>query len=108
MSNLKELSGRITEIDQTIGRIASQAEVLALNSSIEAARAGKLGDEMKVIADEVSELARISVESAEQSTEIVNKLATGLQMPQPPMKRAETASARRALNRMKPKKPSMN
>ncbi|MDF2661157.1 MAG: methyl-accepting chemotaxis sensory transducer [Paenibacillus sp.] len=67
-------TAHITKIVQAITEIASQTNVLSLNASIEAARAGQHGKGFLVIADEVRQLAEQTKTSAQSIAGIVGSL----------------------------------
>lgn len=73
--DVRELDDRVEEIDEivaVINNIADQTDMLALNASIEAARAGDAGSGFAVVADEVKTLAE---ESQEQASRIETMIA---------------------------------
>ncbi len=57
----------ITKLAKTIGDIAFQTNILAINASVEAARAGDAGKGFSVVAEEVRNLANRSAEAAESA-----------------------------------------
>lgn len=65
MEELSAQSCSITHIIDTIEDIAAQSNLLSLNASIEAARAGTLGKGFAVVAHEIGKLARQSLEAAQ-------------------------------------------
>ena len=75
MENLRVQSNAITDIISTINRISKQTSLLALNASIEAARAGDAGKGFSVVAEEIQSLAN----ETSESTSKIEKLITDIQ-----------------------------
>ncbi len=75
VKRLGESSQKISNVVNLISGFAAQTNMLALNASIEASRAGEGGKGFAVVAEEVRELAR---QSAEATTEI-EKLVASIQ-----------------------------
>lgn len=74
ITTLARLTRRIDTIISSVSEIATQSNLLALNASIEAARAGTQGRGFAVVANEVRVLAQQSTESASQVREILGEI----------------------------------
>lgn len=71
MSNISSNAQEITSIAKAIDNIAFQTNILALNASVEAARAGSAGRGFAIVAEEVKELAGKSAQAAQNAMAIV-------------------------------------
>lgn len=73
MENISKSSHEIGGIIKTIEDISFQTNILALNASVEAARAGSTGKGFAVVADEVQTLANKSAASAKNITALIEE-----------------------------------
>lgn len=71
MEDISESSMQISGIIKTIEDISFQTNILALNASVEAARAGNYGKGFAVVADEVQSLANKSSVAAKDITKLI-------------------------------------
>lgn len=88
--NIGQSSAKIVSIIKTIEDIAFQTNILALNASIEAARAGSAGKGFSVVAEEVSSLAARSSEAAQNTGVLIGRSMEDV--------KTETASTNHAIS----------
>lgn len=74
VKRLGESSQEISKVVSLINQIAMQTNLLAINASIEASRAGEEGRGFAVVAEEVGELATKSAEATKEIEEIVESI----------------------------------
>lgn len=74
IKNVDKISGEINEVTDLIKEIADQTQLLGLNASIEAARAGVAGAGFGVVAQEIRKLSGNSKETVEKIREFTGMI----------------------------------
>ncbi|MEM6253193.1 MAG: methyl-accepting chemotaxis protein [Cyanobacteria bacterium P01_D01_bin.156] len=73
--NLSGLASQISDVSQLVIDFANQTNMLALNSSVEAVRAGEHGKGFALVANEIRKLA----DQSQQSADKINNLVSNIQ-----------------------------
>lgn len=80
LASFREYTDQMNSITDLITNVASQTSLLALNASIEAARAGDAGRGFAVVASEISGLAGQTTSATENITALINNISDQLQI----------------------------
>lgn len=73
VDSIETMSSSIQKIVGTIDAIAFQTNILSLNASVEAARAGDMGSGFAVVAEEVRALAEKCSESSKRTSDLISE-----------------------------------
>lgn len=79
MEDINRNSMEITKINKFLEDISFQTNILSLNASIEAARAGDAGSGFAVVADEVRNLAAQSAESSKRTSGMISDIVQSIE-----------------------------
>ena len=74
MTEVNDSSNNIGVITETINSIAEQTQLLALNASIEAARAGDAGKGFSVVAEEIRKLAQETNDATDKIGDLISNM----------------------------------
>lgn len=77
MKTLEQATHKIGDIVSFIKKIAGQTNMLALNATVEAAKAGESGKGFAVVAGEVKSLAKQTAKATEDITRAINDIQSG-------------------------------
>lgn len=80
LSQLDTYMSQMNSILDLINSITSQTSLLALNASIEAARAGDAGRGFAVVASEISQMAQQTKDSTVQISQLIENVSNAIQM----------------------------
>lgn len=89
IENLEQQSKAISDILKGVNEISEQTNLLSLNASIEAARAGNEGKGFQVVANEIRKLAERSSKESERIGAIINQIQSQTQLTVKTAKSAE-------------------
>lgn len=79
VTSLGRQTERISSIVETMGNISARTDILALNASIEAVRAGQEGRGFAVVAEEVRKLAETTADASRAIAALVDAIQTEAQ-----------------------------
>ena len=79
MEDIHDNAIEINKVNKLLEDIAQQTNILALNASVEASRAGEMGKGFAVVASEVRNLAAQSTESAHHVSEVISNSQYAIQ-----------------------------
>lgn len=77
---LKQYMNQISSVTEQLNKISANTKMLALNASIEAARAGQTGAGFAVVASKVQDLATDSSKCSDEVAEVVDQMQRQIQM----------------------------
>lgn len=79
VQDIRAMSDEVKRIIKSIEEVAFQTNILSLNASVEAARAGSSGRGFAVVADEVRNLSIKTAEAAEETSKIIGSIADAIE-----------------------------